>query len=550
MEIPNRVLPNTAGTQCYEILMSDESPSITLVMTSTQSTAVCPLCQQTSAKVHSQYCRTLADLPWANFPVHIQLNTRRFFCRNPACTRAIFTERLPELVAPWARRTKRLAALQQQIALTAGGVSGAKLCYQLGIQAGIDVLLCSIRQVSPAESFAPRVIGVDDWAQRKGQSYGTIIVDHETGQVIDLLPDRTSETLATWLRHHPSVEVVSRDRAEAYAQGIREGAPDAIQVADRWHLLKNLTDTMFKELQHHHMTIKRCFQEPPVPVSQAAANAETSVLQGQNATDPETPLVGTPNDQRRQARVESAHELRQQGWTQQAIADQLNVHPKTVSRDLKRSWPLPPKGVPRFNLLAPFTGYLVTRWQAGCRNATQLFREIQPKGYSGRITIVRDYIRQLKRAGGNLAVADEPASAAVVDNPTLRPPTLHSLAWLITQPPEALTENEAKSLMRIHSIVPRLDDTVALVQEFARLVRQQQVEGLDAWLERGTDSESSSLRSFARGLRQDYDAVRAALSLPWSNGRVEGQVNRLKCLKRQMYGRAKLDLLQRRLVAT
>jgi transposase len=548
MEIPIGILPDTAVTHCYDIMMSEERSSITLVMASTAPTAACPLCQHSSARVHSQYCRTLADLPWANIPVHILLNTRRFFCDNPECKRSIFTERLPTLAAPWARRTNRLAAIQQQVALFAGGVGGANLCRQLGMQTGIDVLLCLIRRADSAPTSAPRVIGVDDWAKRKGQTYGTIIVDHETAQVIDLLPDRTPETLAAWLRGHPSVEVVSRDRAEAYAQGIRDGAPDAVQVADRWHLLKNLTDTVFKELQHHHAALKHCLQEPPVPVCEVAASAEMPVPQAQNAEYPAIPSAGIPTDQRRQARVGTAHELHQRGWTQKAIAAHLNVNAKTVSRDLKRALPLPPKGGQRSSLLGPFTAYLMTRWQAGCRNATQLFREIQTKGYVGRITILRDFIRLLKRSTPE--ITSERASTTSLGDLLQRPPTLHLLAWLITQPKEMLTEIQAKSLARIHNVVPRLDETIALAHEFAQLVRQQQAEGFDAWLEIATRAESDSLKSFAHGLSQDYAAVRAALCLPWSNGRVEGQVNRLKCLKRQMYGRAKLDLLQRRLVAT
>ena len=547
MEIPTGVLPDTDATHCYEILISEEDSSITLVIATAHLSAVCPLCQQPSQKVHSQYCRNLADLPWACMPVHILLNTRRFFCGNPECKRAIFTERLPALVSPWARRTKRLAAMQQKIALIAGGVGGAKLCCQLGMQTGIDVLLCLTRQVTLTPSPAPRVIGVDDWAKRKGQSYGTIIVNHETGHIIDLLPDRTPETLAAWLRNHPGIEVVTRDRAEAYAQGIRDGAPDAIQVADRWHLLKNLTDTMVKELQHHQTVLKQRLQPQPLLVSEATTNAETPALSEQNAANAVALTAGTPSDQCRQARTETVHELHQQGWTQKDIADHLDINPKTVSRDLQKSLPLSPRETQRNSLLTPFKAYLVMRWQAGCRNATQLYREIQAKGYTARITIVRNFVQQLKHAG--VAPVNTNNSTTLHDSPQ-RPLTTHALAWLVTQPKDMLTETQAKSLAQIHNVASRLEESIRLAQEFARLVRQQGADEFDSWLDRASHAESGPLKSFAHGLSQDHKAVHAALSLPFSNGRVEGQVNRLKCLKRQMYGRAKLDLLERRLVAT
>jgi transposase len=401
-----------------------------------------------------------------------------------------------------------------------------------------DTVLRILRHESTLEIPSPRVLGVDDWALRKRCSYGTILVDLERRRIVDLLPDRSTETLSRWLREHEGVEVVSRDRSGTYAEAITQAAPGAIQVADRWHLLKNLNDTMLKLLERHGPAMERRLEpvngrEPGEPGEAQPAGS----LDGLSHTVPEN-RQATAADKRRQLRVEQAQHLRGLGWTVTAIARQLGYHPKTIRRYLNTPLPLlPQRRRRRQRLLDPYRAYLHRRWQEGCHNAAALFHEIRLQGYAGQRTTVRDYVRQWRTAG--LCGAGEASPGSLQRQPSLR-----SLAWLIVRNPDSLSESEQELVRQVSASHPQLEKATALAQAFAEMVRQRQADQLGDWLEGAQGSGIGVLRRFAVSLRQDEAAVGAALSLPWSNGPTEGHVNRLKLLKRQMYGRAGLDLLR------
>lgn len=538
------LLPDPTQVRCDDVSLMEEDRRIFLKLTANAVDSACPICNQRTNKVHSRYSRHLADLPWADVPVSICLEVRRFFCRNDSCPRAIFCERLPGVVSPWARRTVRLANSQRAIGLALGGAAGARLSARLMMTAGVDLLLSLVRCIEHSEKPTPRVLGVDDWAKRKGQNYGTILVDLERGEIIDLLADRTAETLIEWLREHPGVEIVTRDRSQTYAEAIQQGAPNAVQVADRWHLLKNLTDAVFKILQQEYKSIKK----------QLEPAEENGQRTGERARVLETDLTGrreglTPAELRRKERIERAHQLADQGWTRKGIARHLNVHPKTVSRYLRFSIPEARRHRKGGRFLDPFKGYLLRRWNEGCHNAAQLFREIQKQGYPGQITIVRDFVQQLRQASGLPPGVRSGNGRLLNGDPAKRPPSLRSLTWYIVKQPDKRSEEDESLLAQICSGQPKLATTLQLAREFAVIVRHRKVEKLDGWLKQASESGYQIWKNFAASLQEDYAAVQAALMYSWSNGPTEGHVNRLKCLKREMYGRAKLDLLRQRLVA-
>src|SRR5918997_2305729 len=238
-DVVRHLLPTGPDLALEHLTLAPES--ITLAVASTQAVAACPSCQSPATRVQSRYTRTLLDLPWATLRVRLHLTVRRFVCPDPTCPRKIFTERLPDVAAPYARRTLRVQDLLLAIGFALGGEAGARQCASWRIAVSAATLLQLLRQHAPAPGSTPRVLGVDEFARRKGRTYATILVDLERHAVVDLLPESSNEAFAAWLRAHPGVEIISRDRGEAYGAGASAGAPDAVQIADRWHLSKSAT---------------------------------------------------------------------------------------------------------------------------------------------------------------------------------------------------------------------------------------------------------------------------------------------------------------------
>ena len=234
-------------------------------------TGLCPACGHLSSRVHSHYQRLLADLPWCGTPVQIFLQVRRFHCDNPGCPRRTFVEQVPQLAGHHARKTCRLALALRQIGFHCGGEAGSRLAAALGMPVSADTMLDLIRRTSMACVAAPLVLGVDDWAFHKGQSYGTILCDLEKHKVIDLLPERSAESFATWLIAHPGIQIISRDRGEYYANGAKAGAPQARQVADRFHLLCNVREALKRAAD-------RCVKDVLEAAGVAAATAKAPPL--------------------------------------------------------------------------------------------------------------------------------------------------------------------------------------------------------------------------------------------------------------------------------
>jgi transposase len=561
MEIPSMLLPDPEHLRLDSLVVASDGRTLTFLLASMQTTTCCPVCGTSTTRVHSRYTRTVLDLPWAGVLVQLRLRVHKFFCELPECPRTIFTERLPQVLAPRARRTHRLATAQQRIGLALGGAAGERLADEIAHPAGTDTLLAEVRQ-APIPATPPATkIGIDDWAKRKGQSYATIVVDLESGQPIDLLPERSSECVAQWLQEHPGVEIISRDRGGVYAEGARQGAPNAVQVADRWHLLKNLGEAVLQVLQAHHAAIEAALA-PPQPPDAGPAAPSAATEQSQSAPEQSAPGVEArplsraqqerqQRQEKRQARYDAIQQLHQRGWSLRAIAQHLDLERKTVRKYLHAlHCPHPQRRPSRPSLLDPYKPYLLERWNAGCRNAMQLLQEIEAQGFRGKRSIVRAFLTQLRKAQGLPPRSRNPSSLGVSRDPTERPPTLRNLTWSIIRRPDRREAREQEQLDRLREVADDLDTVVRLAEDFAVILREQRGEELDGWLERASTSGIRVLHTFATSLRQDYAAVKAAASLPWSNGPTEGNINRLKMLKRQMYGRAKLDLLRQRVLAS
>lgn len=524
---------------------------VTIHLCFTQATAQCSRCQQPATRVHSHYTRTVADVPLAGIPVQWQLEVRRFFRENPDCPRLTFTEQVPSLLARGAHRSQRLIETQTQVGFALGGEAGSRLAATLGLPTSADTLLRLVRRAPEPELTTPRALGVDDWARRKGHTYGTILIDLEQGRPIELLPDREAQTVAEWLQAHPGVEIVTRDRAAAYAEAITQGAPSATQVADRWHLLENQRDAVERMLDRHQSALRQVKITPPPP---AAPNPPLALKPSENPPKSEPAPHLPVSEQRRQqkrarrlARFQTVRELQQQGVSQRQIAKQMHMGRRTVSRYVNADeFPERAARTGPPNPLIPYVPYLQRRWAEGCFNARQLWRELGPQNYTGGYMRVWRWTTQQLRPVPAEAVS--PLPEPVVSAPS--PPAISAqhAAWLLVKPPDKLKADEPSLVQRLTDVCPAAKVAHDLAQQFGTMIRERNVEPLDAWLASAKSAGIAELRSFALGLERDVSAVRAALTLPWSNGPTEGHVHRLKLIKRQMYGRAKFDLLRKRVL--
>ena len=507
-----------------------DGTAVTLEAEATTTTAACPACGIISQRIHDRYDRHPQDLPWRGCPVRLILRVRRFRCTNWACERATYAEGFGPSLRRRARRTADVQSFLVQLAWMVGGEAGARLALAAGLPVSPDTLLRLLQQDAHGDAATPRVLGVDDLALRRGQTYATILVNLETSEPIDLLSGRVAEPLAAWLREHPGVEVIVRDRSEAYAEGARAGAPDAIQVADRFHLVKNASAAMDELLQGRRRQIAVAVPDPPPPTP----SAKPPSARQQRMADRRAARI---------ARWEEVQRRHQEGEGLRHIARELGISRVTVRRLIDT--PIPPRNRivhPRPSgltspSLQPHVTYLQDRWQEGCSNITQLFREIVEQGYAGSRSLLYTALQTWRG----------PRSPPVQRR--RQKSWRFSVRWLCLRPPDQLKPEEQTALQHILKEDADLAAGYRLLQRFRDVVAKRDVAALDPWLR---DAQTSTLAPFiglANGIVADRAAVDAALTMRWSTSMVEGHVNRVKLIKRQGYGRSSFALLRRRILA-
>ena len=499
--------------------------------------AACRRCGQFSARVHSTYRRRLADVPVGGHPVALWLRVRRFFCGNNQCKSVTFAEQFEGLTTPRSRRTPPLAAMLTAIGVALAGRAGTRLAAHLDLPASRTGMLRLIMALPDPEAGSLTILGIDDFAFRRGRDYGTILIDVETGRPVDLLRDREADTVADWLKEHPGIKVICRDRAGAYADGARQGAPDADQVADRWHIYHNLCEHVDKAAARH----RSCLEEPAPQEPEEPAAPEASQVPDLQQAAAEAAARRAEESVlavRTRQRYDLVQSLKAQGKGIKPIKRETGLAKGTVRRfyyaeTVDELLVRVKDGRP--SILDEHKSYLHQRWNDGCTNVSRLHAELKERGYKGSYGTIRDYMMPFRQAGT--------APPAVPG-----PPKARDLARWITADPGNLDDDEKAKLAEARERCPSLDALAGHVTEFAKILTGRHGDRLDDWITAVETDDQPELRSFVRGIKRDYDAVLNGLTMPWSSGVVEGNVNRVKMLKRQTYGRAAFPLLRKRVL--
>ena len=490
----------------------------------------------------------------------VQARVNRWRCRNDLCERRIFAARVSGLAAPFARRTSRLAAIVRLFGHGVGGRPAERLMDRLGMPVSRATILRGVKQYAHAQVDPDnvRVAGIDDWAWRKGTTYGTVIVDLERRRVVELLPDRSAASTAKWLKAHPEVEIVSRDRAGLSAEGAREGAPQARQVADRFPLLQNLREAIERQLGRFGAPIRAA------PLLGAASEAKSGpdVVLGRRSDIAERRQVAKRTlNAARQGLFDQIRALYDTGKTVTAIARQLGLGRRRVYRWVRLIV------LPKRNSMAPkectparHQAFLSRRWAEGATDASSLFDEIRRRGYTGSYSQLARFLSPWRNVpqpyDGEIGRSFSPSNhdtVAAPSTPTLDPMTGRQIspptaAALCVKPRGQMTPRQIFNVDALKDGSEEFSIMRELAMRFRGLLRSGAVAKLNVWLHDAHQSGVYAMRRFVRTLRQDIDAVQNAVLEPWSNGQTEGQINRLKTLKRAMYGRAGIELLRARMI--
>jgi transposase len=505
---------------------------------STACESACPVCQRHSSRIHSHYTRKAADVACGGRQVQLILHVRKFFCTNRDCPRKIFTERLTAFLEPWARVTTRLSQEIEAIGLATCGRLGTRLGSRLSIGTSRTSILRRVMKLASKTTDKVVHVGVDDFSFRRGRTFGTVLVDLQRQQILDLLPNRQKETTAAWMKTHPEITHVSRDRGSEYASAASAGAPQAIQVADRFHVAKNLSEAVQQLLARVLFEMKTADQGAEA-ATQARGDSLLPLEHWRPAQEESVKLTIATRRAERQERYQQVLGLCEQGLRSQEIALRLGMKARTVRGWLHKG--VAPDTRPRRKYRSefdPYAPYVLKRWQEGERSGRQLWREVRFQGYSGSERMVYRFLETLK------------TTEIVTSAGTARLPHYTSTAavWLFMRHRDHLDEIEREDLAAFRLAHASLNTTYQLVQDFLQMMRHREGKRLDTWLSQVHESGLPELQSFAQGVEQDKAAVQAGLTLPISNGQVEGQVTKIKLIKRMMYGRAEFPLLRQRVL--
>lgn len=508
----------------------------------------CPTCGRYSNSVHDYYYRYITDIQVFQNSTLIILKTRKFKCRNSKCSRRVFTEQTTA-VERYSRRTTRAGEILNTFSIELTGKLGSQLSKQLFVGVSISTITRIAHSQQLPTIKQPRVLGVDDWAFRKGVRFGTILIDMETSRPIDLLQTRESSDLKAWLAKYPGAEIVTRDRSGSYASAINEMCPEALQVADRFHLLVNLSDALDKYFKSISREIRRVLKDKSEEIlaMSPAIDPPHAVTVKESLMPQKMPVsLEIMADQR----LDTFHQvkgLRKQGTPLKRIAKILGISRNTVKSYCLQET-LVPRSHPKSINIELFTGYLLNRLAMNGFKKIDIFNEIVELGYNGGCTQAYSYMRKIYAEYG-MTTPDNAASQQKMI-PYIKPMSSQKLARFIgANLSDIENPQERNCMITLIGNCQELRIVRKLAQLF-RIIIKRGCGNIKKWIDFVLRSRYrlSGIKMFANGLLRDLQAVENGITMTWSNGTVEGHVNRIKSIKRGMYGRAGFELLRRKVI--
>ncbi len=498
----------------------------------TSFTAPCPHCGTAGSRVHSRYQRTIADVAFGGRCLVLKVLVRKWICPDTSCPQQIFAERFPKLVQRYARMTDRLIEALQSVGVTTNGADAARIVSSLGMPTTAKTIIRRVLQLPLPQDSSVRIAGIDEWAWKKGSRYGTILVDLEQRRVADLLPERSVQTSTAWFKKHPEVKIVSRDRGKIFREAASTGAPQARQIADRFHLQQNFAEVLQVFFRHHEQVLK------------TAAHQLAGVI---------PPSVSTPaakhierERRRRHAKQITLHnnvwKLFRAGQRKEEIAHIVGVSSRSVYRILAHEQPPTPRRRSRTHSLTdPYLSFLSERWNEGCHTAAQLYEKVSAQGYTGSRRTIERIVEQFRRSGTKRVSKQSITQGKV--------PSARSAALMIVRPAQNRTPEQIAIIDQLCKLDATISTAFTLAQAFGQLLREREgLQPLEQWKTAVRASGITELMSFVDGLTDDAEAIANGCSESWNNGMVEGFVNKVKWIKRSSYGQAGFPLLQRRVL--
>ena len=512
--------------------VEQSTQGLTVYLYATTSTVFCPRCGTAGSRVHSRYIRTVADLTCVGQRFTLKLQVRKCICPLDSCPQRIFAEPFAGLVRRYARMTDRLIKALQSVGVTANGADGANLSSSLAMLTTAKTLIRRVLELPLPKEGSVRMAGIDEWAWKKGARYGTILVDLEHRRVAALLPERSVESSTAWFKKHAEVKIVSRDRGKIFRAAVDAGAPQAKQVVDRFHLQKNFAEALEKFFNHHRRVLKKAAQH----------------LAGKTLPPPKTAASRHIDQERKRRYAERVRrhkkiwKLFRAGYRKEEIAQIVGVGSRSVYRALEHEQP-PTRHKRHWthHLVDPYVPYLTKRWNEGCHTARELYQQIVAQGYTGSLRTLEKIVVQL-RPHGIKAVTTQTITFQKAPSP-------RNTALMMVRPEKSRTADQITFIDQLCKSDPTTAIAYHLAQAFGSLLRNREGKpGLEQWKGAVRASGIAELIDFVEGLADDAEAVVNGCTEPWSNGMVEGFINKVKWIKRSSYGRAGFALLQRRVL--